>query len=64
MIKACGYARVSTPQDSQDGSFESQTSYLAGFINGHPEWELYRIYGDHGKSGRCMKSRPEFRQMI
>ena len=63
-IRAAGYARVSTEQDLQEGSYEFQMQYFRDMINGDPSLELVDVYGDKGKSGRDMTKRPEFLRMI
>lgn len=62
--RACGYARVSSNQDTQDGSFETQCAYLRARIEGDPGLELVGIYGDKGKSGRSAEGRPEVLRML
>ena len=63
-LKAAGYVRVSTARDCQDGSFEAQAAYLRAFLERQPGVRLVGIYGDQGKSGRCMRNRPELQRMI
>ena len=63
-IRAAAYCRVSTEQELQDLSFESQCHYYRQLIESDPEMELVDIYGDHGKSGMHIDGRPEFQRMI
>lgn len=63
-IRAAAYCRVSTDQELQDLSFESQCSYYRQLIESDPAIELVDIYGDHGKSGTHIDGRPEFQRMI
>jgi len=58
------YARVSTKSLDQTSSIENQTRYYKEKIAKNPNWELYRIYSDEGKSGTSKKWRPDFLQMI
>lgn len=58
------YSRVSTLNDTQDGSFETQIEYYKRKINSSPDMVLYDVYGDHGKSGRQIKGRLEFQRML
>ncbi len=58
------YCRVSILSDMQDGSFEVQREYYLHYVAMHPEMELVDVYGDHGKSGRTVRGRPEFCRMI
>ena len=46
-IRAAAYCRVSTEQELQDLSFESQCHYYRQLIESDPEMELVDIYGDH-----------------
>jgi DNA invertase Pin-like site-specific DNA recombinase len=62
--RAAAYCRVSTLADFQDGSYEVQCEYYRKLIEADPAMELVGIYGDHGKSGKNMKNRPEFQRMI
>ena len=63
-IRAAAYCRVSTDQELQDLSFESQCEYYRQLIESDPAMELVGIYGDHGKSGTHIDGRPEFQRMI
>ena len=63
-IPTAAYCRVSTLSDAQDGSFETQCAYYANLITKNPTMRLVGIYGDHGKSGRSMKIRPELQRLI
>lgn len=63
-IKAAAYCRVSTDQELQDLSFESQCEYYRNLIESDPAMELVDIYGDHGKSGTHIDGRPEFLRLL
>ena len=58
------YARVSTRNEEQVSSIENQTKYYTEKIEQTPDWEMYRIYADEGKSGTSMRKRTEFQQML
>lgn len=62
--KVAVYARVSTKSLDQTSSIENQTRYYKEKIAKNPNWELYHIYSDEGKSGTSKKWRPSFLQMI
>ncbi len=62
--KVAAYCRVSTLNDSQDGSFEVQCDYYEKLIKGNPDMVFVGIYGDHGKSGREMRGRSELNRLI
>lgn len=58
------YARVSTKSEEQVSSIENQTKYYTEKIEQTPNWDMYKIYADEGKSGTSMRKRTEFRQML
>lgn len=58
------YARVSTQSEEQVSSIENQTKYYTEKVGEKPNWDLYKIYADEGKSGTSMKHRTEFKQML
>ena len=58
------YARVSTNSPDQVSSIENQTKYYSEKIGKTPNWTMYRIYSDEGKSGTSMRRRDAFKQML
>lgn len=62
--RVAAYARVSTEQDEQQNSYETQLRYYATYIQGNPEWEFVKVYADEGISGTSLKHRDEFKQMV
>ena len=62
--RTAAYARVSTDEEAQGESFESQTSYYRKLIENDLGSALVDIYGDRGISGTSAKERPEFMRMI
>lgn len=62
--KVAAYCRVSTDNDDQTNSFESQKRYFKEYIEHHPNWELYEIFADEGISGTNTKKRKQFNRMI
>lgn len=62
--KVAAYARVSTGREEQQTSFKSQLEYYTRLILGNPDWEMVGVYADEGISGRSMKKRVRFREMI
>jgi len=64
MIKVAGYCRVSTDNDDQVNSFETQKAYFRDYIQRNSDWELYEIYADEGITGTSTKKRKEFNRMI
>lgn len=64
MLKVAAYCRVSTDNDDQVNSFESQQQYFSEYIERNPQWHLVKIFADEGISGTTTKKRKEFNRMI
>lgn len=62
--RVAAYCRVSTDNEDQANSFESQQRYFKQYIERNPDWELYEIFADEGISGTNTKKRKEFNRMI
>ncbi len=62
--KVAVYCRVSTDNEDQANSFESQQRYFRQYIESNPDWELYEVFADEGISGTNTKKRKEFNRMI
>ncbi len=62
--KVAAYCRVSTDNEDQANSFESQQRYFRQYIEHNPDWELYEVFADEGISGTNTKKRKEFNRMI
>lgn len=62
-MKIAAYCRVSTEKESQVESFEKQIEFFNDFVkkNGY---ELYKLYADEGISGKQIKHRKQFQQMM
>ena len=58
------YTRVSTSSLDQVSSIENQPKYYTEKFGKTPNWTMYQIYSDEGKSGTSMRKREAFRQMI
>ena len=63
-LRVAAYCRVSTEQEEQAGSFETQVKYYTEFISKNPEWQMIDIYADEGITGTNTKNRREFNRMI
>ena len=63
-LKVAGYARVSTMEEEQLNSYESQKKYYYEKIMENPEWNLVNVYADEGISGTTDYMRPGFMKMI
>lgn len=62
--RVAAYCRVSTDNEDQANSFESQQRYFRQYIERNRDWELYEIFADEGFSGTNTKKRKEFNRMI
>ena len=49
--RVAAYCRVSTDNEDQAHSFESQRTFFRQYIERNPAWELYAIFADEGISG-------------
>ena len=63
-LKTAAYCRVSTDMETQEGSYELQVAYFTDLINANPTMELVGIYGDKGKSGLHISSRPGLQKLM
>ena len=62
--RVAAYCRVSTKQEEQLNSYETQVRYYTDCINREPGWKLAGIYADKGITGTSMKKRDEFNKLI
>lgn len=63
-LRVAAYCRVSTEEEEQQSSFETQKLYYTEKITSTPEWEIAGIYADDGISGVHTKKRDGFNQMM
>lgn len=63
-LRVAAYCRVSTDNEEQASSYETQIEHYTEFINSKPEWELVKIYADEGISATSTKGREQFNAMI
>ena len=63
VMKIAAYCRVSTEKEAQIDSLEKQIEFFNDFTkkNGY---ELYKLYADEGISGKQIKHRKQFQQMM
>ena len=63
VMKIAAYCRVSTEKEAQIDSLEKQIEFFNEFTkkNGY---ELYKLYADEGISGKQIKHRKQFQQMM
>lgn len=63
-LRVVAYCRVSTKQEEQLNSYETQRNYYTERINAEPNWTLVAIFADKGITGTSVKNRDEFNKMI
>lgn len=63
-IRVVTYCRVSTKQEEQLNSYETQVKHYTEKIRGEPKWKLVEIFADKGITGTSVKNRDEFNKMI
>ena len=63
-IRVAAYVRVSTDDDDQLGSFESQKLYYEEKIGENPEWVNAGIFADEAITGTKTDKRTGFQEMI
>lgn len=64
LTKACAYCRVSTDNEDQKTSYDSQRIHYKNMIEENPNWEFVGIYADEGITGTQTKKREQFNQMM
>ena len=63
-LRIAAYCRVSTKQEEQLNSYETQKNYYTEQINKNSDWKLVKIFADKGITGTSVKKRDEFNKMI
>ena len=63
-LRVAAYCRVSTDNEEQASSYESQIQHYTEYINSKPEWVMVKVYADEGISATSTKGREEFNAMI
>lgn len=61
--RVAAYCRVSTLQEQQEESFETQKRYYTELIRKAQDWELVKVYADR-RSATGTKNRTGFREML
>lgn len=64
LIRACAYCRVSTDNEDQKTSYDSQRIHYKNYIEENPNYEFVGIYADEGITGTQTKKREQFNQMM
>lgn len=62
--RVAAYARVSTENEEQTGSYELQVRYYEDYIRSHAEWTFVKVYADEGISGTRTENRAGFNEMM
>ena len=62
-MKIAAYCRVSTEKEAQIDSLEKQIEFFNEFTQKN-DYELYKLYADEGISGKQIKNRKQFQQMM
>ena len=62
--RVAAYCRVSTDEEEQEHSFETQKEMYTDMIMMKPNWQMAGIYADEGITGTIAKKRPDFMRMI
>ena len=62
--RVAAYCRVSTDNQDQANSFDSQQRFFRQYIQQHPDWDLFEIFADEGLSGTTTRKRKSFNRMI
>lgn len=64
IVRVAPYIRVSTNDEDQMHSYNSQITHYKNLVNSNSDWKLVDIYADEGISGTQVKNRDEFKRMI
>ncbi len=64
LIRTCAYCRVSTDNEDQKTSYDSQRIHYKNMIEENPDWEFVGIYADEGITSTQTKKREQFNQMM
>ena len=62
--RVAAYARVSTLDEQQEESYDTQFMYYKELIMAMPGWQLVNVYADRGITGMSAEKRPQFMAMI
>ncbi|MDO4837601.1 MAG: recombinase family protein [Clostridia bacterium] len=63
-LRTAAYCRVSTDQELQENSYETQQAYFRSRIASDPAKSLAGIYGDKGKTGRSLHGRTGLQALL
>lgn len=63
-LRVAAYCRVSTDNEAQLVSLDTQIKHYESYINANPDWEFAGLYYDEGITGTKKEKRPELLRMI
>lgn len=63
-LRVAAYCCVSTDNEEQASSYETQIEHYTEYIGSKPEWKLVKVYADEGISATSTKGREQFNAMI
>ncbi len=63
-LRVAAYCRVSTLQEQQENSYETQVEHFTNKIEQNPNWILAGIFADEGKSATRTAHRDNFNNLI
>lgn len=55
-LRVAAYCRVSTDNEEQAGSYETQVTHYREYITANPEWVFVDVYADEGISATNTKN--------
>ena len=63
-LRVAAYCRVSTDDEEQLDSYNSQVRHYTDFIKSKPEWNFVEVYADEAITGTMIDKRDNFKKMI
>ena len=63
-LRVAAYCRVSTNNDAQLESLETQKSHYESFITSRDDWQFAGLYFDEGITGTKKDKRPELMRLM
>ena len=63
-LRVAAYCRVSTDQDDQRNSLQSQRRYFDDYMRRQENWESVGVFADEGITGTSTRKRRAFHRMI
>lgn len=64
ILRVAAYIRVSTENDRQEESYETQKTYFMELMESNPSWISAGIYSDYGISGTSRERRTGFQRLL